>query len=123
MKALAYALLALLPMSLGAAAGDWEFAYRPASIGYALYGNTLGDPGPPSKADTKVAFEVRGQVARDIFEAIGPDKVDSCVQEAGARFRSRDEQKIACIRNNEGKYACYFGFDLKSGKSIGGSIC
>jgi hypothetical protein len=58
-----------------------------------------------------------------MFNAMGPDKADTCGGEPGARFRSRDEDRIVCSRSREGRYTCQFGFDLRSGKSIGGSIC
>lgn len=77
----------------------------------------------PSRDDKKIAFEITGQGAREIFEAIGPDQKDTCSSESGVRFRSRDDERISCTRNKKGEYSCYFGFDLKSGKSIGGSIC
>lgn len=115
--------LALSIAAFCAFADDWVFSYRPASVQYAAYGNSLGDPTAPTRDDTKIAFEVTGRAAKDIFEAIGPDRKDQCSPDAGTRFRSRDEEKISCVRSNKGEYACHFGFDLKSGKSIGGSIC
>lgn len=114
-------LLSLLPLEV--LANDWEFDYRPAQAGFATYGNSLGDPVAATKHDTKIAFEIRGKAAREMFEAIGPDKPDSCSQASGLRFRSRDDERIVCTRGQGGKYACYFGFDLMTGKSIGGSIC
>lgn len=104
-------------------ASDWSFSYRPASVRYATYSNSLGDPVAPTKDDTKIAFEVTGRAARELFDTIGPDQQDQCAADAGTRFRSRDEEKIVCLRSGKGEYSCHFGFDLKSGKSIGGSIC
>jgi len=104
-------------------ASDWKFIYQPANVSYSTYGNSLGDPTAPSRNDKKIAFEVKGQAAREMFEAIGPDRKDSCSQELGVRFRSKDEEKIICTKNTKEIYTCYFGFDLKHGKSIGGSIC
>lgn len=116
-------LLFLSAISFGVHADTWEFSYRPAMTGYALYGNSLGDPTPPSEGDRKIAFEIKGQAARDMFEAIGPDRKDRCLDTIDSRFRSRDDERIVCTRSKRGKYACYFGFDLETGKSIGGSIC
>ena len=116
-------LILLSALSASVLAGTWAFAYRPASVKYVLYGNSLGDPVSPAKDDTKIAFEVRGQAAREMFNSIGPDRRDLCSSEDGTRFRSRDEDRLSCTRSKGGDYSCYFGFDLKSGKSVGGSIC
>lgn len=117
----AYALLVAIPAVV--LASDWSFSYRPAAVRYAMYGNSLGDTMPPSSSDQKIAFEVTGRAAREIFDAIGPDLKDLCGSEPGVRFRSKDDEKISCTRTREGDYTCYFGFDLQSGKSVGGSIC
>lgn len=110
-------------VSFSALAVDWQFRYQPADVSYTTYGNSLGDPNAPKKDDRKIAFEIRGRAAREIFEAIGPDRRDVCTEAPGLRMRSRDEERLVCTKRGDGKYACYFGFDLKSGKSIGGSIC
>jgi len=123
MNKILFAFLAISAAASLAYAGDWEFLYQSADIGYSVYGNSLGDPTAPSNDDKKIAFAVKGKAAREIFEAIGPDKKDSCSQEPGVRFRSKDDEKIIYTKDRKGIYACYFGFDLKSGKSIGGSIC
>jgi hypothetical protein len=123
MKTSRLAFFLILTASFGVLASDWEFNYRPASVNYATYGNSLGDPTVPSKSDRKIAFEVKGQAAREMFEAIGPDRKDSCAQVSDVRFRSRDNEKLICTKSSQGVHTCYFGFDLKSGKSIGGSIC
>ncbi len=105
------------------AASGWEFIYKAADASYSIYGNSLGEPVAPSANDKKIAFEIRSTAAREIFEAIGPDKSDECSSESGVRFRSKDDGRIACIRSKTGEYSCYFGFDLITGKSSGGSIC
>ena len=108
---------------VSAFASDWSFLYRPATVKYAIYRGGLGDPVAPSKNEAKVAFEVTGSAAKEIFDAIGPDKADQCSSESGVRFRSKDADKLSCTRSSDVRYSCYFGFDLKSGKSAGGSIC
>jgi len=109
--------------SSGVIAKIWEFQYRTADVKYAVYGVSLGDPVAPSRSDNKIAFELQGQVAREMFEAMGSDKKDSCSQDQGVRFRSSDDEKVVCTKSKEGEYSCSFGLDIKSGKSIGGSIC
>lgn len=112
----------LLVSAALAATSEWVFAYRPASTRYAVYGGSLGDPVPPTAADRKIAFEVTGRAARDLFEAIGPDIANACTGK-DTRLRWRDDGRLACTRSAKGEYACHFGFDLATGRSIGGSIC
>lgn len=117
-------LLIALAMPVAAAVGaEWVFSYRTASVQYIVYGGGLGDPVKPDGRDAKVAFEVTGRAAQELFGAMGPDRIDRCGSESGVRFRSRDGDKLACQRSAAGQYRCYFGFDLSTGKSIGGSIC
>lgn len=123
MKIHRFVFLLISAVPFGALSGAWEFSYHPAKTNYATYGNSLGDPTAPTSSDKKVAFEIKGQAAREMFEAIGPDRKDSCLPESDSRFRSRDDEKLVCTKSRKGTYACYFGFDLKSGKSIGGSVC
>ena len=106
-----------------AVAAEWVLSYRPAAVEYAVYGRGLGDPVKPDGRDAKVAFEVTGRAAQELFAAMGPDRVDRCGAEPGVRFRSRDGDKLACQRSASGEFRCQFGFDLITGKSIGGSIC
>jgi hypothetical protein len=68
-------------------------------------------------------FQITGKSAQAMFESIGPDRKDACVGEAGERTRWRDGQNLYCSRSPRGEYRCNFGFDLRSGKSIGGIVC
>ena len=122
MRTLVMAVVLTIAGSLSTAA-HWSFIYRPAATRYVIYGAGLGDPVAPSKKDAKVAFEITGGAAKDIFEAIGPDKPDQCAPTTGIRFRSKDDDKLACLRAPTGQYSCSFGFDLNSGKSTISSIC
>jgi len=115
--------LAAAAVVVSAFAADWSFEYRPAAVKYAIYGGGLGDPVAPSKKEAKITFEVTGSAAKDIFDSIGPDKKDQCSSDSADRFRSKDADKLTCTLSPSGEYTCYFGFDLKSGKSTGGSIC
>jgi hypothetical protein len=115
--------LAAVAAATAAAAAEWERTYRPASVTYALYGGTLGDPVQPTRSDTKVAFNVGGRAARELFEAIGPDRRDGCSTQDGSRYRARDDDKLVCVRYADKTHQCFFGFDLRTGRSIGGSIC
>lgn len=90
---------------------------------YQIYGGSLGDRTEPTAKDRKVMFSLSGSAARDLFNAIGPDRKDLCTEGTGTRVRKKDHENLVCMRTKQGEYSCNFGFDLLSGKSIGGSIC
>ena len=113
--------LALTAFLVNAFAQVWSFS--PAAIKYVIYGSDLGDTTAPSTNDAKIAFVVNDSAAKQIFDAIGPDKPDQCSSAPGVKVRYKDGGKLACTRSADAHYACHFGFNLKSGKSIGGSIC
>jgi hypothetical protein len=123
MKLLISGVVPLLAAACVLAATDWNWSYRPARTQYETYAGSLGEPAAPVANDTKIAFEVSGEAAQRMFNAMAPDKTDICTASAGTRFRSRDDDKIVCTRSSQGQYSCQFGFDLKTGKSIGGSVC
>lgn len=75
----------------------------------------------PGQGDKTIAFKIEAAAARRMFEAMGPDVRDSCSGEAGERTRIKD--RLICSRSRQGAYSCYFGFDLATGKSVGGQIC
>ena len=102
-----------------AAAGPWGFTYRNMTARYVIYGGTLGDPNAPTSKDKKIAFAIHGNVAKEMFDAIGPD-MKGCGSEGG---RERTKGEIDCMYTNAEGYTCWVGFDLKTGKSIGGSVC
>ena len=64
---------------------------------------------------------IRGQAAREMFNAMGSDRKNLCGIEIGGRVREREH--LACRYTPSDGYQCDFGFDLATGKSIGGSIC
>lgn len=97
--------------------------YSPLAGDYLLYSGGLGDPQPPMKGHSKIAFEIRGAAAKAVFDALGRDVTDVCVAGNGDRIRKADHGRFACLLTKQGEYFCNFGFDLKSGKSIGGMVC
>lgn len=117
-----YPLLFVLVLPATLAADDLG-PYKQATASYWIYGGGLGDPVTATSKDKKIAFSIEGDAAKQIFEAIGPDKKDVCSEGGDTRFRSRDNENLTCTRSKENIYTCSFGFDLVSGKSIGGSIC
>ena len=110
---------------LAAAAGSDQAPgpHRKLDGVYRVYGGGLGDPVAPTAKDKKVMFSVTGPAARELFDALGPDKKDVCTEGSGTRVRARDNDNLFCMRSAEGEYACNFGFDLRTGKSIGGIVC
>ena len=90
---------------------------------YRIYGGELGDPVAPTSKDSKLMVSVDGTMAKELFDAIGPDVKDICTEGSGTRVREKDGGRLSCTRSGEGEYSCNFGFDLRSGKSVGGSIC
>lgn len=119
-----FALLATLIGAVAAlahGAQQWEWNTRPAEVQYVIYGGNLGDTYAPASKDVHVAFYVRGRAAKEMFDAMGPDRKSECGIEKGGRVR--EKENVACRYRPSDGYECDFGFDLRSGKSIGGSIC
>ncbi len=122
MKTKAVFLLALIGASCCFAEDDgFELKYEPANVKYAIYGFGLGDPIKPTVKDSKITFLVTGNAAKNMFDLMPPDRKDGCVGE-GSRLRFKDNANLVCTKDKDG-YSCYFGFDLKTGKSIGGNTC
>lgn len=88
---------------------------------YMLYSFGIGDPQPAKPDDSKVAFAITGDAARKMFDAMAPDVRDACTAGSGVRVRTKD--KVICQRESASSYHCSFGFDLRTGRSIGGSVC
>jgi hypothetical protein len=118
-------LAAFALLAFGAAASQspqvWQAVFRPFNGTYSIYGGGLGDPYAPKVGDRKMTFSVEGRIAREMFNAMGPDLKGVCGAEDGGRIRQRAE--VSCSFHVKEGYHCDFGFDLISGRSIGGSIC
>jgi len=112
---------ALLSLAYAADPAHWPAPYRPFKGEYAIYSDDLGDQQAPTRHDRKLSFIVEGAPAKEIFNAMPPDDKETCSTEKGARSRSKES--VWCTFNPVDGYACYFGFDLRTGKSIAGGIC
>ncbi|WP_229256177.1 hypothetical protein [Duganella fentianensis] len=102
----------------------WDGTYSAFSGYFLLYSNDLAEKAPPTKADRRASFAVQGAIAKTLFESIGPDQKDACGASTDLRIRSRGD--LSCTHYKPDKknpYTCHFGLDLKTGKSIAGSIC
>ena len=99
----------------------WEAHDRPLKGEYLMYSGSLGELQAPTRKDRKVSIRVAGTVAKEMFDSMHPDDKDTCTTAPGHRERTKDG--VSCIYDPGTGYACYVGFDLRTGKSIGGSIC
>jgi hypothetical protein len=90
---------------------------------YMIYSGGIGDPQNSIRNEKKIAIEIDGKAAKEIFNAIGPDVPDVCGASADLRIRKKNDGALSCSRSFRGEYRCHIGFDLQSGKSIGGVVC
>jgi hypothetical protein len=118
-----YALFVFTATCYSADSPEWQLDYKTITGDYGIYGGNIGDPVAPQKNNIKIAFEITGDVAKEMFEAMGPDIKDMCTEGYGYRVRAKDKDNLRCQLTKEGEYTCNFGFNLRTGKSIGGSAC
>ena len=114
-------LVFLCAAAVAAVAADWAFEFKPINAQMAIYSGGLGDPAMPTAQEAKVSFYVQGKAARDLFDHMGPDVKSECSSDPKARVRVKEH--LQCFLYAKSNYSCYFGFDLKNGKGIAGSIC
>jgi len=108
----------LLVFSISAA--EWPAPYRSFSGKYTIYAGELGDQQAPTRNERKVSFIVDGEPAKEMFDSMHPDDKETC---GGEGARGRTKGNVWCTYQPGKGYKCYFGFDLRTGKSIGGGIC
>nr|WP_315401458.1 hypothetical protein [uncultured Duganella sp.] len=114
---------ALALAALAAAAEDkatGRYLAKPLKGDYYVYGGTISEKLPPTSKDRKVSFMFSGQIAKDLFNEIGPDTKQACSKEAG--YHERRKGDLVCILDDDG-YSCYLGLDVTTGKSTNGVIC
>jgi hypothetical protein len=120
LKRIAVTIVALCcALSFQNARAVWEYVHKAASGTYVIYGGFLDEKKRPTQGDSKVAFNLTGNPAEEMFNAIGPDLEGGCTG-PGLRVRQRD--MLLCRYRPQDGYRCNFGFDLSTGLSIGGSI-
>lgn len=97
-------------------------AAKPLAADYTIYSGQLGNEQPPLKHDRKLSIEIKGEAARELFEAISPDvRGVSCSEERGARLRKKG--RFWCAFSPSAGYKCFLGLDLKTGEGIAGGSC
>lgn len=99
----------------------WDWKYKVFGATYSIYSGELGDRAAPTQAERKLAVRVTGQAAKEIFESLYPDEKVVCGGEKGVRSRSKGN--VWCTYHPGQGYTCYFGFNLRTGESIGGASC
>lgn len=106
-------------MAFAADKAEW-WQYKPFKGSYLIYSGTLGEEGPPTSADRKIAFCVNGPLAKEMFESVHLDAKNACSTDTG--YRERNKGNVSCIHDANG-YSCSFGFNLRTGGNISGSTC
>lgn len=102
----------------------WDGSYKTSSLHYLLYSNDLDEAQPPTRADQRLSVAVTGELARQMFEAIGPDLKLACGTTQGMRQRQRGDVDCSYDKDQSASpYTCHFGIDLRNGKSIAGATC
>lgn len=100
---------------------EGRYLAKPLKGDYYIYGGSLGDSIPPTKKDRKLSLMFVGPLAKDLFDHIGPDAKNGCSSDPDYRERNRGD--LSCIWTKQDGYSCYVGLDVRSGKSILGSVC
>jgi hypothetical protein len=118
--------LLLLVILTGTAHAQGKPSYpapaKPLKAEYTIYSGSLGDEQAPTKTERKLAIEITGQGAKDIFDSLYPDaKGVSCSSEKGERLRRKGH--VWCAYSPADGYRCFLGFDLRTGESIAGGSC
>lgn len=102
----------------------WDGTYIPATIHYLIYSNDLDEAQPPTPKDQRLSVAVTGELAKQIFDSIGPDLKLACGTTLGMRQRQRGDVDCSYDKDQPASpYTCHFGIDLRKGKSIAGATC
>ena len=94
---------------------------KPLKAEYTIYSGGLGDEQAPTKDERKLAIEISGQGAKEIFDSLYPDAKVTCSGEAGERLRRKGH--VWCAFSPARGYKCFIGFNLRTGDSIAGGSC
>jgi hypothetical protein len=115
---------ALLSLAYANAKKAWDGSYTQSTLRYLIYSNDLDEAQPPTRSDQRVSVAVTGELARQMFESIGPDLKLACGTTLGMRQRQRGDVDCSYDKDQpKSPYTCHFGIDLRNGKSIAGATC
>jgi hypothetical protein len=123
MKILPTLLFAMLPGALLAQEKPvYPAPAKSLKAEYTIYSGGPGDEQAPTKTERKLAIEITGSGAKDIFDSLYPDaKGVACSSEKGERLRRKGH--VWCAFSPRDGYRCFLGFDLRTGESIAGGSC
>ncbi len=112
---------ALLSLAYAGDKNGWTWEHKPLKASYSIYSGELGEEAAPTQTDRKLAIEVTGEAAKQIFDSMHPDFKPSCSSEKGDRDRRKGD--LYCTYHPNEGYRCFIGINLRTGKSIAGGIC
>lgn len=112
---------ALLSVAHAAEKEVWPAQAKPLKAEYTIYSEELGNEQAPTKDDRKLAIEISGQAAKEIFDSLYPDAKVTCSAEKGERLRRK--RNVWCIYQPSDGYRCFLGVNLRTGESIPGGSC
>jgi hypothetical protein len=123
MSARYLALALLIGLASGQADAEDLVVPQPLDGKYFFYSGGLGDRQPPTTNDSKLFLSVSGDAGRELFERLGAANKsgEKACQDPSTEIRRLGT--LMCLRSQSSKYACYFGFDVLTGKSIRSDIC
>lgn len=99
----------------------WPAPAKPLKAEYTIYSEELGNEQAPTKDDRKLAVEISGEAAKEIFDSLYPDAKVTCSGERGERLRRK--RNVWCIYQPREGYRCFLGVNLRTGESIPGGSC
>lgn len=112
---------ALISVAHAAEKEVWPAPSKPLKAEYTIYSEELGNEQAPTKDDRKLAIEISGQAAKEIFDSLYPDAKVTCSGEKGERLRRK--RNVWCIYQPREGYRCFLGVNLRTGESIPGGSC
>lgn len=102
----------------------WDGTYTSYPMHYLMYSGSLSEAQPPKYTDRRLSFAIQGQLAKEMFDSIGPDLKLACGTTLGMRQRERGDLDCSYDKDDGASpYTCHFGLDLRKGKSIVGATC
>jgi len=115
---------AMFSLAYASAKKAWDGSYTQSTLHYLIYSNDLDEAQPPTRSDQRLSVAVTGELARQMFESIGPDLKLACGTTLGMRQRQRGDVDCSYDKDQpDSPYTCHFGIDLRNGKSIAGATC
>jgi hypothetical protein len=67
----------------------WDGGHSPSTVRYLIYSNDLDEAQAPTRTDQRISVAITGDLARQMFDSIGPDLKVAC----GMTLRMRQRQR------------------------------